>query len=125
MQSGISRFTRIGDWIFEVKMVRALRVEKYGDPYDAVATMTVNGESVYVDTHLTGPGHEFGREDWLAFYEFAKQLELKKIEYDKVRNGERQTRKIEIVENQQPRPKNYRPRAENQRTAAAVKVVAK
>ena len=50
MQSGISRFTQIGDWIFEVKMVRALRVENYGEPYDAVATLTANGESMYIDT---------------------------------------------------------------------------
>jgi len=46
MQSGISRFTQIGDWIFEVKMVRALRVENYGEPYDAVATLTSHHRSV-------------------------------------------------------------------------------
>ena len=45
MQSGITRFTQVGDWIFEVKMVRALRVEKYGQPYDAVSTLTANGDN--------------------------------------------------------------------------------
>ena len=103
MQSGISRFTQIGDWIFEVKMVRALRVENYGEPYDAVATLTANGESMYIDTQLPRQHNELSREDCMAFYEFAKQLEMKQLQYDKLRNGERHSRNVEIVENQRPR----------------------
>ena len=103
MQSGISRFTQIGDWIFEVKMVRALRVENYGEPYDAVATLTANGESMYIDTQLTRQHNELSREDCMAFYEFAKQLEMKQLQYDKLRNVERHSRNVEIVENQRPR----------------------
>jgi len=39
----------------------------------------------------------------MAFYEFAKQLEMKQLQYDKLRNGERHSRNVEIVENQRPR----------------------
>ncbi|MFS1701446.1 hypothetical protein [Alteromonas sp. AMM-1] len=103
MQSGITRFTRVGDWIFEVKMVRALRVEEYGQPYDAVATLTSNGDNLYIDTQLTRQHNELSRYDCMAFYEFARQLEMKQIHYDKLRNGQRQSRVVEIVENQRPR----------------------
>ncbi|WP_370164232.1 hypothetical protein [Marisediminitalea sp.] len=105
MQSGITRFTQVGDWIFEVKMVRALRVEKYGQPYDAVSTLTANGDNLYIDTQLTRQHNELSREDCMSFYEFARQLEMKQIQYDKLRNGERQSRIVEIVENQRPRAK--------------------
>jgi len=49
----MSRYTQIGDWIFEVKMVRALRVSEYGQPYSAVATLTSNGDNVYIDSQMT------------------------------------------------------------------------
>jgi hypothetical protein len=102
MQSTTSRFTKIGDWIFEVKMVRALRVSEFGEPYDAVATLTANGESMYIDTQLTRADNELSREDCMAFYQYCKQLNMTQIQYDKMRNGERQPRIVDIAENQRP-----------------------
>lgn len=103
MQAGISRFTQIGDWIFEVKMVRALRVSQYGEPYSAVASLTANGDNVYIDTQMTRNNEDLNRDDCLAFYEFCKQLEMKQIQYDKVRHGTRFPRVVDIEENLRPR----------------------
>ncbi len=103
MQSGISRFTQIGDWIFEVKMVRALRVAEYGQPYSAVATLTSTGDNLYIDTQMTRNNEEFNRSDYMAFYEFCKQLEVKQVHYDKVRQGVRFPKVVDIEENLIPR----------------------
>ncbi|MFB1015853.1 MAG: hypothetical protein QMC51_09395 [Alteromonadaceae bacterium] len=49
MSETISRNIQIDNWIFEVKMVRALRVDNYGDPYTAIANISLNGNSAYID----------------------------------------------------------------------------
>ncbi|RDV24829.1 hypothetical protein DXV75_12165 [Alteromonas aestuariivivens] len=105
MRAGISRFTQIGEWIFEVKMVRALRVSEYGQPYSGVATISINGDNVYIDTQLTRNNEELSREDCMAFYEFCRQLEMKQIHYDRVKQGMRWPRVVDVEENQSPRPR--------------------
>ena len=100
MKPSISRFTHMDDWIFEVKMVRALRVKNYGDPYNAVATLTTTGDQMYVDTQLTREEHDFSRKDFMTFYRFCQSLEMKSFHYDKMKNGVRHPRVVDIVENQ-------------------------
>lgn len=104
MKPSISRFTQMDDWIFEVKMVRAIRVKKYGDPYTAVATLTANGDQMYIDTQLTREEGDFSRKDFMTFYRFCQSLEMKSVMYDKVKNGVRHPRIVDIVENQHPSP---------------------
>ena len=103
MNQTVSRFTQIGDWVFEVKMVRALRVKNYGEPYSAVANLTANGDQLYIDTQMTRDGEEFTRKDFVTFYKFCQMLEMKTVNYDKIKNGERMHRSIDIVENQRPK----------------------
>lgn len=102
MNQSVSRYTQIGDWIFEVKMVRALRVRNYGEPYTAVANLTANGDQMYIDTQMTREGEEFTRKDFVTFYRFCQMLEMKSANYDKIKNGERMYRTIDILENQRP-----------------------
>jgi len=49
MNETINRHIQIGDWIFEIKMVRALRVPRYGEPYSAIANVCFNGNTAYID----------------------------------------------------------------------------
>jgi hypothetical protein len=98
METMTSRYTQIGDWIFEVKMVRALRVENYGDPYTGTASLTVNGDSVYIDTQMTREGDNFSRVDFFAFYKFCQMLDAKEVYYDKIRNGQRVSKTVEIAD---------------------------
>ncbi len=104
MTPSISRFTTIGDWVFEVKMVRALRVKRYGDPYTAVATLTANGDQMYIDTQMTREKDDFSRKDFSTFYNFCQQLEMKSFSYDKMKNGIRHSRTVDIVENLDTKP---------------------
>lgn len=98
METMTSRYTQIGDWIFEVKMVRALRVKNYGDPYTGTASLTLTGDSVYIDTQMTRDGDNFSRVDSLAFYKFCQMLELKQMNYDKIRNGQRVSKTVEVAD---------------------------
>ncbi|MBT0586212.1 hypothetical protein [Alteromonas oceanisediminis] len=104
MNQTMTRFTQIGDWVFEVKMVRALRVRNYGEPYSAVANLTANGDQIYIDTQMTREGEEFNRKDFMTFYKFCQMLEMKTVSYDKIKNGERYPRTVDILENQRPKP---------------------
>jgi len=43
------KYVHLNNWIFEVKAVRALRVDNYGEPYSAIANINVNGDVAYLD----------------------------------------------------------------------------
>lgn len=100
----ITRYTRIGEWVFEVKLVRALKVKNYGDPYSSCATMTITGNDLYIDSQMTRDGAEFDRKDFLTFYKFCQQMEVQNACYDRIINGERSARKVEIIQNDQIKP---------------------
>jgi hypothetical protein len=82
------RFVQVDDWIFEVKTVRALRVDKYGKPYTAIANLTVNGDNAYIDGLLTREDEKFSRKDFHAFYKFCQQMKVKQANFDRFKNNE-------------------------------------
>jgi len=82
------RFVQVDDWIFEVKTVRALRVDEYGKPYTAIANLTVNGDTAYIDGLLTRESEKFSRKDFQAFYKFCQQMEVKQANFDRFKNDE-------------------------------------
>ena len=104
MANEITRYTRIGEWIFEVKMVRALKVKEYGEPYTACANLTINGSDLYIDSQMTKNGDDFNRKDFLCFYKFCQQMNVNFAIYDKIKDNERMPRKIEIFQNTEDKP---------------------
>lgn len=104
MSTSMTRMIHMDDWIFEVKMVRALRVRRYGEPYSAVATLSANGENIYIDTQMTREGEEFSRRDFMTFYRFCQGLDAKYVNYDRIKNGVRHQRTVTIHENVEPQP---------------------
>ncbi|KXI29843.1 hypothetical protein [Paraglaciecola hydrolytica] len=104
MTKKISRICQMDDWIFEVKMVRALKVRKHGEPYSAVANLTANGEQVYIDSHLSISNEELSKEDFMTIYRFCESMGMKNISYDRIKNGVKSAKVVDILENQQPKP---------------------
>jgi len=96
MTESISRHVKIGDWYFEVKMVRALKVSEYGQPYTAIANCNVNGDSMYVDGLLTKNEEEFTKEDFMVFHKFSQQLGLDSFSYHRYQNGESITKDVKV-----------------------------
>jgi hypothetical protein len=90
------RFVQVDDWIFEVKTVRALRVDQYGKPYTAIANLTVNGDNAYLDGLLTRDNEQFSRKDFQTFYKFCQQMQVKQANFDRFKNDVLVSESIDI-----------------------------
>jgi hypothetical protein len=95
-KNSFSRFIQIGDWLFEIKMVRALKVNEYGLPYEAIANCNINGDSMYIDGLLTKNDKDFSREDFATFCQFGHQVGVDNISYHRYQNGESVTKNVKV-----------------------------
>lgn len=102
MSELMSKHMKIGDWIFEVKMVRALKVDEYGQPYSAIANCNINGDSMYIDGLLTQEGQNFTRNDFKSFNDFCHQIGLKQCSYHRYQNGESKTKEVLVTSPEEP-----------------------
>jgi hypothetical protein len=91
------RFVQVDDWIFEIKTVRALRVEEYGKPYTAIANLTVNADNAYIDGLLTREDEKFSRKDFQAFYKVCQQMTIKKAHFDRFKNNKLIAESVDIT----------------------------
>ncbi len=100
----LSRYVQIDKWIFEVKSVRAIRVDDFGKPYSAIANFTLNGNSAYIDGLLTREDDDFTREDYQTFVKMTQQLEVKNVNFDRFKQRRRvsDTVKITPMNNEKP-----------------------
>ncbi|MGL1958909.1 MAG: hypothetical protein OCD00_16525 [Colwellia sp.] len=96
MTDSMSKHVQIGEWIFEVKMVRALKVDEYGKPYSAIANCNINGDSMYIDGLLTQEGEKFTLDDFKSFYKFGQKMDLKQCSYHRYQNGQSVTKEVAI-----------------------------
>jgi len=79
----LSRCIKIDGWIFEIKMVRAIRVEEYGQPYSAIVNFNFNGDNVYVDGLMTNSDEDITKEDFNTLKGYVKRLGAKQIQFDR------------------------------------------
>jgi len=85
----LSRYVQIDKWIFEVKSIRAIRVDDFGKPYSAVANLALNGNSAYIDGLLTREDDDFTREDYQTFVKMSQQLRLDNVNFDRFKQKRR------------------------------------
>lgn len=91
-----TRCIKIGHWMFEIKAVRAIRVEEYGQPYSGIANININGDKAYVDGLMTNSTVEFDREDFAAFKAYLQQLDISKAEFDRYKNQEVISKSLDV-----------------------------
>ncbi|REL25969.1 hypothetical protein DXX93_04920 [Thalassotalea euphylliae] len=96
MSDNVNRYIQLGDWCFELKMVRALKVEEYGKPYGAIANCNINGDSMYIDGLVTKDGEEFTKDDFMTFYRFTEMLGLDNFSYHRYQEGNSVTREVKV-----------------------------
>ena len=82
----LSRCIKVDGWIFEIKMVRAIRAEEYGQPYSAIANINFNGDSAYVDGLMKNSDVDLGKEDFNAIKGYIRQLGVKQLQFDRYKN---------------------------------------
>lgn len=98
----MSKHVQIGEWIFEVKMVRALKVSEYGKPYSAIANCNINGDVMYIDGLLTKDSQIFTKNDFNSFNEFCHKMGLKQCSYHRYQNGQSRTKDVMISPTNEP-----------------------
>ncbi len=92
----VSRCIKIDDWIFEIKTVRAIRVEEYGQPYSAIANINLNGDNAYIDGLLTKSSEELAIQDFNTLKEYFKRLGVKQIQFDRYKNDQVSSRSHDV-----------------------------
>lgn len=90
------RYIEEGDWVFEIKTVRALRIDKSGKPYSAIANCNINGNSMYIDGLLTKDEEDFNKEDFLTFHKVCKRMGLDNFTYHRYHNGISSSKTVKV-----------------------------
>jgi hypothetical protein len=80
-------------------MVKALKVKKHGETYSAIANLTANGDQMYKDSHLLVNDEELSKEYFMTIYKFCQSMGMKNIIYDRIKNGFKTCKQVEILEN--------------------------
>jgi hypothetical protein len=95
------KFVQLEHWIFELKTVRALRVDNFGEPYSAIANININGDMAYLDGLMTKENEAFTRADFQVFKDFCRQIKIKQAHFDRFRNGQIKSECV-IIEQETP-----------------------
>lgn len=82
MNEMINQHIQIDNWIFEVKLVRALRVQNYGEPYSAIANIKLNGNNAYIDGMMQKDLQQFSKEDVNVIKKYCKKMSINEIIID-------------------------------------------
>lgn len=82
MNETINQHIQIDNWIFEVKLVRALRVQSYGEPYSAIANIKLNGNNAYIDGMMQKNLQKFTEEDVQVIKKYCQQMSIQDIHID-------------------------------------------
>ena len=76
---------KIGEWLFEVKTVRALKVGVdgvYGDEYTAIANIDIIDGKAYINSTIG----TFTRKCFRTIFNFVKSRGIKVINYKRIKN---------------------------------------
>lgn len=88
MTDTTTRFIQLDNWIFEVKSVRAIKVNSYGKPYNAIANLSFNGNNAYIDGLMTREEENFSKEDYQIFMNLCKKFGMKQMQFDRFKNNQ-------------------------------------
>ena len=77
----------IGEWHFEVIMIRCRKVAKYGDPYTAITNITITDGEPHIEGALSSA--KSSRKDELALSEYIRHLGYNSYTSSRFKNGKR------------------------------------
>lgn len=96
MTDTTSRFIQLDNWIFEIKSVRAIKVNDYGKPYDAIANFSFHGNNAYIDGLMTRDKENFSKEDYQVFMSFCQKFGIKQVQFDRFKNNKFKLETVEV-----------------------------
>ncbi|WP_448249396.1 hypothetical protein [Thalassotalea agariperforans] len=86
-----NRYIKIDGWIFEIKAVRAIRTDSYGEPYNAIANFNLQNDTAFIDGLMTRTEDDFSRSDHNTFEKFFAQIGIKKVTFERFCNQQFQS----------------------------------
>jgi len=81
MSEQLTRYIEIDGWIFEIKALRALKVDKYGEPYRAIANISLNGDTAFIDGLMTKTSADFEPVDYQKLTTACKLLAIDDVNF--------------------------------------------
>ena len=91
----LRRFT-IDNWTFDVKLVRALKVNVYGEPYTMAANITLNGDRAYIDTLVGRSDVPMTRNDIRALAKASRKLDTGHLDYDRINSSGKRSEQLAL-----------------------------
>lgn len=104
MQQRMQKHIQIGDWIYELKAVRAIKVKTHGEPYEAIVNININGQQAYIDGLMTKDSQSFTRQDFDNIIDYCRQLHLQSVQFDRYKNQKKRTETIQLYQEVYPLP---------------------
>ncbi len=83
---------RVGNWLFEVKQIKAIRVNEDGDPYNGIATINIVNDEIHIEGLLMKDGVS-DKSDIEDIKEFISGLGFDEYHYTRY-NKNKQKRKL-------------------------------
>jgi hypothetical protein len=87
----MAHITTDDEWVFEVKTVRAIKVQRYGKPYNAIAYMEIVNGELSVESLLSK--EDFTIRDFKTLERHVTRLGFSEYKLSRFENGERVIRK--------------------------------
>jgi len=84
MTDEMTRCIKINDWIFEVKVVRALRVNQYGEPYSAIANIAFNGDNAFIDGIMLKDESTLSSYDYQTLKMFCSNMNINHVDIEQI-----------------------------------------
>jgi len=96
MTDTTSRYIQLDNWIFEIKSVRAIKVNDYGKPYNAIANFSFNGNNAYIDGLMTRDDEKFSKEDYQVFKRLCQKFGIEQAQFDRFKNNEFKLETVDV-----------------------------
>lgn len=83
-------------WIFDTKVVRAIKCEKYGDQYTACCQLNISCGVMYIDSMIATNGESLKKSDLLEIVKYAKSVDVTTIYYHRIIGNKKVLKKVDL-----------------------------
>ena len=85
----MQRYVEIGEWIYEIKLVKAIKVPKFGEPYTAICHFNFIDDEVTIESMLSVDPTPLSNTDMQTHSLFLKELNVSQVHFVRYSNGQK------------------------------------
>lgn len=79
------RYIEIGEWIYEIKLVKAIKTPMFGQPYTAICHFNFVGDEVTLESMLSKD--EITKVDMQTHVKFLQEMSVSAFNFSRYKNG--------------------------------------